>query len=407
DDAATEVWLPLLRRGRDEPRALLTALAKVFVRGVAVGWDKIYGNTGAQRVDLPTYAFQRQRYWLPTGSVAVDAAGLGQTPARHPLLGAAVMLPASGGLVLTGRLSLARQPWLADHVVAGQVVVPGAALIEMVVRAADEAGCGRVEELLIESPLVLRAQGAVRVQVTVDEPDESGRRAVAVYAQAEDATFAEEWTRHATGSLAPAGSTADTALTEWPPAGAEAVDLDGFYPALAECGLAYGPVFQGMRAAWRRGEELFAEVALPEGLAVSGFGVHPALLDSALHVAGLSADGDGLTLPFAWSDVVVHASGAVAARVRVAPTASGDGVSVTLADAAGELVASVGSLVLRAASAQDLAGGAGSASESMFGVEWVPAVVTESEVPDGRWAVLGEELPGAVSYPDVAALLAS
>ncbi|WP_307806884.1 polyketide synthase dehydratase domain-containing protein, partial [Streptomyces sp. FH025] len=252
----------------------------------------------------------------------MNAVGLGQSPARHPLLGAAVALPASGGVVLTGRLSLSGQPWLADHVVAGRVVVPGAALVEMVVRAGDEAGCGRVEELLIESPLVLPARGGVRVQVTVDEADESGRRAVAVYAQAEDAASEGEWTRHATGVLASADGPVRESWGQWPPAGAEAVDLDGFYPALAGRGLAYGPAFQGVRAAWRRGEELFAEVALPDGVSAAGFGLHPALLDAALHViVGTDGRQDSPEIPFAWGDVVVHVADAVVARVAVTPLA--------------------------------------------------------------------------------------
>ncbi|MEU6239297.1 polyketide synthase dehydratase domain-containing protein, partial [Kitasatospora sp. NPDC047058] len=388
----------------DEPRALLTALAKAFVRGVPVAWEKLYTGTGAQRIDLPTYAFQRQRHWLPTGTNVVDAAGLGQSPARHPLLGAAVSLPASGGLVLTGRLSLAGQSWLADHVVAGRVVVPGTALVEMAVRAGDEAGCGRVEELVIEAPLVLPPQGGVRVQVTVDEADASGRRAVGVYAQADDATVEEEWTRHATGVLA---ASADIAVGEgwgqWPPAGAEAVDLDGFYPALATSGLAYGPVFQGLRAAWRRGAELFAEVTLPDGVNAAGFGLHPALLDAALHViVGTGERRDRPEVPFAWGDAVVHAADAVAARVRVAPLASGEGVSLTLADATGGLIASVGSVVLR-----PFAAAAAPAHDELFGVEWVPVPVAGAEEPHGRWAVLGEELPGAASYADLAALLAA
>ncbi|MFF7756328.1 acyltransferase domain-containing protein, partial [Streptomyces sp. NPDC007971] len=413
---AAEVWLPLLRRGRDEPRALLTALAKAFVRGVAVGWDKVYAGTGARRVDLPTYAFQRQRYWLPTGSAGVDAAGLGQSPARHPLLGAAVSLPASGGLMLTGRLSLAGQPWLADHVVAGRVVVPGTAMIEMAVRAGDEAGCGQVEELLVEKPLVLSAQGGVRVQVMVDGADESGRRAVAVYAQAEDAAPEGEWTRHAAGVLVPADSAvdagADVGLTQWPPAGAVAVDLSGFYPALAESGLVYGPVFQGIRAAWRRGEELFAEVALPEGVSAADFGVHPALLDAALHViVGTGERQNKPEVPFAWGDVVVHASGAVAARVRVAPSWSGEGVSVTLADGTGELIASVGSLVLRAFEGV----GSGSVGDGLFGVEWVSAPAEGAAVGVGSggecggWVVVGEvgglDLPGVVSFADLGGLV--
>ncbi|MFI1770066.1 polyketide synthase dehydratase domain-containing protein, partial [Streptomyces sp. NPDC020800] len=410
-----EAWLPVLRRGRDEPRALLTALAKVFVRGVAVGWDKVYAGTGARRVDLPTYAFQRQHYWL-TSAVGSRAEDLGLETPGHPLLGAAVSLPASDGLLLTGRLSLARQPWLADHVVAGQVVVPGAALIEMAMRAADEAGCGQVEELVIEAPLVLAPQGGVRVQLTVEAPDESGRRAVAVYAQAEDAAPEGEWTRHATGVLAPADTAVDSGtdvgLTQWPPAGAVAVELTGFYPALAESGLVYGPVFQGIRAAWRRGEELFAEVALPEGVGAADFGVHPALLDAALHViVGTGERRDKLEIPFSWSHVELHATGASMARVRVTPERTGEGVTLTLADASGGLIASVGSLVLRAFEGV----GSGSVGDGLFGVEWVAApaeavaVGVGSGGECGGWVVVGEvgglDLPGVVSFADLGGLV--
>ncbi|MCC9311976.1 SDR family NAD(P)-dependent oxidoreductase, partial [Kitasatospora sp. RB6PN24] len=402
-ETADELWLPLLRRGRDEPRALLTALAKVFVRGLAVEWEKVFAGTGAQRVDLPTYAFQRQHYWL-TPALGSRAEDLGLETPGHPLLGAAVTLPASDGLVLTGRLLLARQPWLADHVVAGQVVVPGAALVEMAVRAGDEAGCGRVEELVIEAPLVLPAQGGVRVQVTVDGPDASGRREVAVYARAEEAEPQGEWTRHAVGALASAGTAADgdadTDFTQWPPAGAEAVDLDDFYPALAGSGLSYGPVFQGLRAAWQRGEELFAEVALPDGVSATEFGLHPALLDAALHViVGTGDRRDRLEVPFSWGNVELHATGAAVARVRVAPERTGDAVALTLADATGALVASIGSLVLR-----PFAASAAPARDELFGVEWVPAAAGSDE-PTGRWAVLGGELAGADSYADLAALL--
>ncbi|MEU7190516.1 type I polyketide synthase, partial [Streptomyces sp. NPDC045369] len=419
--SGSEAWLPLLRRGRDEPRAVLTALAKAFVRGVPVRWEEVYAGTGAQRVDLPTYAFQRHRYWLSSGSVPLDAAGLGQSVTRHPLLGAAVGLPASGGVVLTGRLSLSGQPWLADHVVAGQPVVPGAALLEMVVRAGDEVGCPQVEELLSEAPLVLPARGGVRVQVMVEEPDASGRRAVSIHAQSEGSIPEAVWTRHATGVLAPAEAAAATAdgMTQWPPTGAVSVALDDFYPGLAKHGLSYGPDFQGVQAAWRRGEELFAEVALPQGVAVDGFGLHPALLDAALHViVGVGERSGGLEVPFAWRDVEVYATGAQVARVRVVPEAGGEGVSLGLADADGALIASVGSLTLRPLTASTAGTGDG-----LYGIDWVSATavkaiaaVTSDSGSDpeslGRWVVLGASavvpgLPGAEVFPDVAALVAA
>src|SRR5580658_5856460 len=215
-----EVWLPVLRRDRDEARSLVLAVAGVQVRGGPVDWAGFFAGTGAARVDLPTYAFRHQRYWLSGGPGPADAAGLGQSPAGHRLLGAAVELPGTGGLVLTGRLSLAGQPWLADHVVAGRVLVPGAALAEMAVRAADAAGCGRVEELVAEVPLPVPARGGVQVQVMVAAAGEAGRREVAAYARAEGSAPDAPWTRHATGVLAPAGARdagAEAGLTTWPP----------------------------------------------------------------------------------------------------------------------------------------------------------------------------------------------
>jgi acyl transferase domain-containing protein len=345
-----EAWLPVLRRGRDEQRTLLLAVAAAHARGVHADWAAFFA--GAQRVDLPTYAFQRQWYWLTGGTGQADAAGLGQSAAGHPLLGATVDLPATGGMVLTGRLSLAGQPWLAGHVIGGRVLVPGTAIADMAVQAGNKVGCRTVAELLIEVPLVVPARGAVQVQVTVAAADENGRRQASVFARPEGAA-AEPWVRHATALLAVGSCVAELelpSLDQWPPAGAVPADLNGFYPSLAEAGMGYGPVFQGVRAAWRRDAEVFAEIALPDGTAVAGFGVHPALLDAALHAIALGpadAGQSGPSLPFAWADVEMYTPGATWARVRVAPSASGDGVSVLLADGRGRPVASVGSLVLR------------------------------------------------------------
>jgi acyl transferase domain-containing protein len=378
-------WLPVMRKDRDEEQSLLAALAGLHVRGVPVDWAAFWAGTGARRVELPTYAFQRDRYWMnarPGLASDVVLAGLGAT--GHPLLGASTELPGSGGVLLTGRLSVASHPWLSDHVVAGRVLLPGTAFVELAVRAGDEAGCPVIEELVIEAPLVLPADGAVQLRVEVAADGDGGRRPVHVFSRREDAGD-ERWTRHAAGTLVKAWPEAESgpvaSLAAWPPPGASRVDLSGLYARLAADGLEYGPAFHGLRAAWRRGGAVFAEVALPEDAAVesNGFGLHPALLDAVLHASRLleeagewPRDGIGETgLPFAWRGVRLHASGASVLRARVSADAGGGGLALAAADAAGAPVASVDSLVLRPLpAAADLA--ASVVLEGLFQVEWVP-----------------------------------
>ncbi|WP_433498682.1 type I polyketide synthase [Sphaerimonospora sp. CA-214678] len=361
----------LLRRGRDEPRTLLTALGELHTRGVDVDWPEVFPG---RVVDLPTYAFRRRRYWLdaPPGA---DAAGLGLSPAGHPLLGAAVTLADGDGLLFTGRLSPDAHPWLADHTIAGTPLLPGAAFVELAVRAADHVGCDRVEELTVETPLALPEHDALSVQLLVGPADETGRRTLGVYSSASG----EEWTRHASGVLATGPAVSSPVVGEWPPPGADPVPLDGRYDDLAEAGLGYGPAFRGLRAVWRSGADVYAEVALPEAVAADAgaYGLHPALLDATLHALAVAAapggpdeaarSGEAVRLPFSWSGVTLHASAASALRVRLSP-AGPDAVSITAADPTGRSVVTVESLVLR-----PLARATGAAhDDSLFRVEWTP-----------------------------------
>ena len=183
----------------------MDAVAQGFVSGMAVDWRG--GACGAALVELPTYAFERRRFWLSGDGGAADAAGLGLGASEHALLGAVVELPASGGMVLTGRLSSSAQGWLADHAVGGVVVFPGAGFVELVIRAGDEVGCGVVDELKLAAPLVLPAAGSVVVQVVVEGADETGARAVSVFSRAEAGSA---WVLHAEGAVS-AGSVQPTA----------------------------------------------------------------------------------------------------------------------------------------------------------------------------------------------------
>ncbi|MFI0743414.1 SDR family NAD(P)-dependent oxidoreductase, partial [Streptomyces sp. NPDC021100] len=384
-----------LRRHQGGMERFLTSVAEAHVNGVDVDWSRAFAGARARRVDLPTYPFQHQRYWLDAPELMGDADGFGLGGTGHPMLGAVLALPAGDKVVLTGRLSLRSHPWLADHRVGETALLPGTAFVELALRAGDEVHCGRLDELTLQAPLLLGAHGGVLLRLTVDGPDKDGRHAVTVYSRPEDAGQAEtelSWTRHATGVLAPTPSPVGFDLTAWPPEGATPVAVDSLYEELAGLGLHYGPVFHGLRAAWRRGDEVFAETALPEGDA-AGFGLHPALFDAALHASGLvpgAAEGEGAYLPFSWTGVELHAVGATALRVRLAPAVSG-GVSLLAADGTGRPVASVESLTLRPLATDDPARQRArpDAGESLFRVDWTELPAPDApHAPDGAAATV-------------------
>ncbi|MCP3803258.1 SDR family NAD(P)-dependent oxidoreductase [Allokutzneria sp. A3M-2-11 16] len=361
-----------LRRDEDGQRRFRTALAEAYVHGAHVDWAKLCG--GGRRIDLPTYPFQHERFWLDAPATTGEANSFGLAAADHPLLGAVVRMAERDSVLLTGRLSLHTHPWLAEHRVGGVALLPGAAFVDLAVRAGDEAGCGRIDELTLEAPLIVPEQGGVHVHLSLEAPDEDGRRAVAVHSRPEDS---EDWTRNAVGVLSP--RSAEPSTVDSRPAEAEPVDVTGFYDRLAEAGLGYSGPFQGLRSAWRLGDDVYAEVAIDVDAA--GFGLHPALLDAALHTAALGTATE-VKLPFAWTGVELHAVGATALRVRMSP-AGPDAISLELSDMDGHPVATVESLVLRAVAAP--------APEPLYRVEWVPVAKPDSSAETGLYEVTADD----------------
>ncbi|WP_220502371.1 type I polyketide synthase [Microbispora sp. H10670] len=348
----TALFTATARRDRPEPAAVLTALASLHSGGVPVDWRAFFAGTGARPVDLPTYPFENSRFWLDAPQVAADATGLGQQASTHPLLSAVVAMP-DDRVVLTGRLSTATQPWLADHRVRGRILLPGSGLVELALRAGQEVGCGTVAELIMEAPLVVPGRGALALQVTVEPPDSAGARVIHIHTRPEDGGG---WTRHATGTLTaeddPALAEAAADLTQWPPPGAAETAITGGYDLLAARGYEYGPAFQGLRAAWRDGDDVYAEVALPERAAADArrFGLHPALLDATFHADLLDEQGlrEGRTvIPFAWTGTTLHTGGAAALRVHIRRLRGDELSTMTLADDRGRTVATVRRLAAR------------------------------------------------------------
>ncbi|MGC0421413.1 SDR family NAD(P)-dependent oxidoreductase [Embleya sp. AB8] len=382
-ETADALVLESLRRDEAGPARFRAGLAKAYVHGVDIDW-----RIAAGPVELPTYPFQRRRYWLAEPAPVGDTAVLGLRRADHPLLGAALRPADAETLVLTGRLSRTTQPWLADHTIGDSILLPGTAMVELALHAGDRIGRAHLAELTMHAPVVLDTD--LDLQVLVG-PDTDAGRPVSVHTSP---SGRDEWTRHANGLLTTEVPAEPGELTTWPPAGAVAVSVEGFYASLADRGYHYGPAFQGIRAAWRDGEVTYASVALPEEQDVAGFGLHPALLDAALHAAGL-AGTDDLRLPFGWTDVHLHATGARALRVRLSPVGPGS-IALLVTDEAGQVVASVGELALRPVDPGAF-GQTRVADTALFGLDLLPVELpAPPATPD--WVTLaanGDDRPAA------------
>ncbi|MFF2848875.1 SDR family NAD(P)-dependent oxidoreductase [Streptomyces sp. NPDC058001] len=408
------LFVPALRPGRAEADAVLSAVGRLHVAGVPVDWHRVLPGGTAAPVELPTYPFQRRRHWITAPDPGGDPASLGLGAVDHPLLGAVTESPESGGVVLTGRISPREHPWLAEHRVHGRAVLAPSAFVELAWRAGDEVGCGRLKELALEGPPVLCERGPVRLRVAVGAARD-GERTVTVHSKAEGS--GSHWTRHASGVLTEEPSTAPFDLTRWPPVGAVPVGVDDLYGSLARQGCDLGPLFAGARAAWSRGAELFAEVALPEGYAgqAHGFLLHPALLEAATHPwSAVRPGADGIRVPSSWSGATLYATGASVLRVHVVPHGP-DSVGLRLADPSGRPVASVDSLRMESLAPERSAAPSGAASQAaLLRLRWDdrPLAQQASPVPDeGGLVVIGDHAKasgvGPSAFRDVKALAAS
>jgi acyl transferase domain-containing protein/NADPH:quinone reductase-like Zn-dependent oxidoreductase/acyl carrier protein len=366
--------LGTLRRNDGGIRRFLLSAAEAHVHGKSPNWKVLFEHTGACRVELPTYAFQHKRYWMNLESGSDDANSLGVADAEHPLLGAMVAPADSDELIFTGRLSLRSHPWLADHKVHGVVLVPGAAMVELALHAGDRAECPRLDELVLQAPLIIGERGGVAVQVVVGAWQDSGERRVRIYSRIDDGSE-RPWKQHAEGTLAPAEHfTGVEEFNTWPPEGAEPIDVSDVYPELATRGYEYGPAFRGLSTVWRHDGEVFIEAALPEQVKPDAcrFALHPVLLDAVLHgmaAGGILAESELTRLPFEWEGLSLHAVGASRLRARVTLVGD-DTVAVTLMDGCGALVGRINSLALRGISPQRLLIGT-VADDAVYGIDWV------------------------------------
>ncbi|MEV8396248.1 type I polyketide synthase [Streptomyces sp. NPDC056650] len=393
--AADALVTGTLRRDDGGLRRFLTSVAQVHTHGVSADWSAVLADHGACTVELPTYAFQRERYWLDSTSGTADVTSAGLLAAEHALLGAAVPLADSRELVFTGRLAPDAHPRPAGGPGAG-ASLSGAVLAELVLHVGERVECPWVDELTVLSPLGLSAEHACQLQVTVRAPDASGRREVLVHSRPEDQDEDGDWTRHAEAAVLPRADDAAAAAAwsdgAWPPPGATSVDLADLAPDPEDDGAGPGEPFRGVRALWRLGSEVYAEVALAEDppTDVDGFGIHPELLDAASRALApaLHQDGAAARRVVSWSGLRLYATRSTSVRARLTALDT-DRYRLALADPAGQPVAAAESLTLADAPDDPTERPRERDSGSLFHLDWPEAASTAGGA-SGVWTLLGD-----------------
>ncbi|WP_340556926.1 SDR family NAD(P)-dependent oxidoreductase [Streptomyces sp. GSL17-111] len=391
-----------LHRNKNAWHQLLTNAAHTTTHGIPTHWNHTTNQT-THHLNLPTYPFQRTHYWaLANGHESLRTVGL--AAAEHPLLVTTTTLPDRSTLH-TGTIGANRAPWLADHAVWDLPLAPGTAFLELALHAGLHAGAPHVEELTLHAPLPLHPARTLHLRTTA--PSSTGQRTLTVHTSVDHDT----WTHHATATLAPEPTSA-VEVPEWSADDdtAALTPADGWYERLADAGFHYGPAFRGLRGHGRRDGALVTEVRLPDGPRTDAhrFGVHPALLDAALH-ACLLEGSDGVRLPFVWSGVTLHATGAEVLRVRLTPIGP-DTMSLTGCDETGRPVISVASLTLRPVTAEQFRAAMRVRPHGpLYTVGWRPLGVSGSDRSRPEPVVVGPALPGLPNpaHADLAGLLAA
>jgi acyl transferase domain-containing protein len=299
------MWLPSLRNGRDDWQQMLDSLATLYVHGAAVDWRGFDLDYSRRRLALPTYPFQRKRYWIAEGRAqrAEGTAPLTHYASRitpHPMLAQRISSPLLKDTLFETQFSLRDLPFIDDHRVFGMAVLPATGYLEMITAAAQEVlgpGNHALQDMDIREALILHADEIRTVQLALS-PEDGGNFSFQVisFTPAEQNGKAS-WKVHATGKIQPGksssqnGKTLSVDLSELQQRCSQRVEMDAYYQRLYELGIQFGERFKGVQQLWRGDGEALGRIKLtPEASAEAGsFGIHPATLDACLQIFAAAA----------------------------------------------------------------------------------------------------------------------
>jgi acyl transferase domain-containing protein/NADPH-dependent curcumin reductase CurA/nucleoside-diphosphate-sugar epimerase/acyl carrier protein len=401
-----ETWVTSLRRGQDDWREVLTALATLYTRGVEVDWARFDEGRGRRRTLVPTYPFQRERFWFDMRPGAL--ASVHSAADVHPLLGHRLRSRQIEGSVFEAHFAPDAPSFLADHQIHGLTIVPGAVYLEMMAAAAQQVFGGaahRVDQFAIREALTLDPEGCI-VQTIVGAVD--GNAASVEICSAPVGEPSAPWTVHASGRISATGEAESAEPTGFEEPAPDAADTrtwqpDEYYARLRAVGAAYGPTFRGLRSitaspAGAEGTVAADDVLQPD---LTRYRLHPALLDAAFQLVGAAISGtagtgaDLVFVPLGADSYVVrrHPAGPLQVRVRSVGTGSETLVCDLRIRDAGGVVADVRGLRFKRADPASLKRRSYSDVRPwIHTIEWEPVATAPAARidADAAWLVLAD-----------------
>lgn len=283
------LFLPSLRKGREDNNIILTSLGELYMQGVEIHWDPLL-SPGAKRISLPTYPYERERYWV--GPVKDTKRAIRKTNnfQLHPLLQYSIFSPVIKDVVYESRVTIEYPDYLNDHRLYNVPILPGTGYLEIGLAAANQIwgpGDHSLERVEILEAMVLPESGEKTYQIVISAEEDSKSK-FKIYSLHDEQT----WQLNSEGNIVKANPSSESPTTlgfdELQKRCTEAVSISEYYQQLGEIGIDYGPTFKGISQLWKGSGEAFGQVSLPEtamGAAISHH-LHPALLDACFQVLG-------------------------------------------------------------------------------------------------------------------------
>jgi acyl transferase domain-containing protein/NADPH:quinone reductase-like Zn-dependent oxidoreductase/SAM-dependent methyltransferase/acyl carrier protein len=427
------MWLPSLRNGRGDWQQMLESLATLYAHGADVDWKEFDRGYQRRRVALPTYPFQRKRYWteIPKDRPAGTSSSVAQRKTlAHPLLHHRLDSPFLKDTIIESDISVADLPWLNDHQAFGQRVLPATAYLEMGLAAAGEAFGSRsfsIRDMDIREAMTIEDGAMRRVQIAVT-PLEGDAASFQIASLTDVRGGGSKWKVHAAGRLQADPANADgesagrTSLADAKSRCEQETSVETYHQRFAALGMYLGPGFKGLERLWLGGSEVLARVRLVPSIASKArlYRIHPGMLDPCLQPFAAAAlrpeelaAGGVIYMPVALESYRVYREpGEILwSHVAVTPETSRSQASTTVKvdvsvfNDSGALVAEVKGLSLRRVDRQALAKNQDRPLQDLlYELKW-----REAPLPISNPGQLAEELQRSVeryrSEPALAAFV--